>query len=55
MRKKVIKIKVMNKNKQYIGLKVSSVETSTAHSRDRWAKLEQTVKMLTNNLGNKKK
>ena len=35
MREKVIKIKTISKNKQYIGLKVSSVEIRTAHSRDR--------------------
>jgi hypothetical protein len=33
---KVIIIKVMNKNKQHSGLKMSSVETRTAHSRDRY-------------------
>jgi len=32
MRDKVIKLKLMNKNKQHIGLKMSSVETRTAHS-----------------------
>jgi hypothetical protein len=26
----------MNKNKRQIGLKISSVKTRTAHSRDRW-------------------
>jgi hypothetical protein len=36
MREKVIKMKIMNKNKQHIGLKVSSVKTRTAHSRDRY-------------------
>ena len=36
MREKVIKMKLMNKNKQHIGLKMSSVKTRTAHSRDRW-------------------
>jgi len=35
MREKVIKLKIMNKNKRHIGLKMSSVETRTAHSRDR--------------------
>jgi hypothetical protein len=35
MRDKVIKLKLMNKNIQHIGLKTSSVETRTAHSRDR--------------------
>ena len=33
MREKVIKLKIMNKNKRHIGLKMSSVETRTAHSR----------------------
>ena len=32
---KVIKLKLINKNKQHIDLKMSSVETRTAHSRDR--------------------
>ena len=33
---KVQKMKIMNNNnKQYINLKMSSVETRTAHSRDR--------------------
>ena len=35
MREKVIKLKIMNKNKRHIGLKMSSVKTRTAHSRDR--------------------
>ena len=35
MREKVVKMKIMNKNKQHIGLTMSSVETRTAHSRDR--------------------
>ena len=39
MREKVVKLKIMNKNKQHIGLKMSSVKTRTAHSRDRWASL----------------
>jgi hypothetical protein len=34
---KVQKMKIMSKNKQYSGLKMSSVETRTAHSRARWA------------------
>jgi hypothetical protein len=36
MREQVIKLKIMNKNKQHSGLKMSSVETRTAHSRNRW-------------------
>jgi len=28
-------MKLMNKNKQHIGLKMSSIETRTAHSRAR--------------------
>ena len=32
MRDKVIKIKLMNKNKRHIGLKMSSIKTRTAHS-----------------------
>jgi hypothetical protein len=35
MREKVIKFKIMNKNKQHSDLKMSSIETRTAHSRDR--------------------
>ena len=35
MREKVVKLKIMNKNKRHIGLKMSSIETRTAHSRDR--------------------
>jgi len=35
MRENTIKLKILNKNKQHIGLKTSSVETRTAHSRDR--------------------
>jgi hypothetical protein len=35
MREQVIKLKLMNKNKQHNGLKVSNVETRTAHSQDR--------------------
>jgi hypothetical protein len=31
MRDEVIKIKLMNKNKRHSGLKMSSVETRTAH------------------------
>jgi hypothetical protein len=41
MREKVIKLKLINKNKRYIGLKMSSVETRTAHSRDRWRSLKK--------------
>jgi hypothetical protein len=41
MRAKVIKLKIMSKNKQYSGLKMSSVETRTAHSRDRWRSLKK--------------
>jgi hypothetical protein len=40
MREKVIKMKLMNKNKRHSGLKMSSVETRTAHSRDRCRALE---------------
>ena len=36
MREKVIKLKAMDKNKQHIGLKMSSVETRTAHSQERF-------------------
>ena len=36
MREKVIKMKLMNKNKQYNGLEMSSIETRTAHSCDRY-------------------
>jgi len=35
MREKVVKMKLMSKNKQHSDLKMSSVETRTAHSRDR--------------------
>jgi hypothetical protein len=35
MRGKEVKMKLMNKNKQHIGLKISSVKPRTAHSRDR--------------------
>jgi len=35
MREKVVKMKIMNKNKRHIGLKISIVETRPAHSRDR--------------------
>jgi len=34
MREKVIKIKIMSKNKQHSGLKMSGIEARTAHSRD---------------------
>jgi hypothetical protein len=37
MREIVIKMKIMNKNKQHSGLKMSSVETRTAHSQGRTA------------------
>jgi len=33
MREQVIKLKLINKNKQHNGLKMYSVETRTAHSR----------------------
>jgi hypothetical protein len=33
MRGKVVKMKIMNKNKQHIGLKMSSIEIRTAHSQ----------------------
>jgi hypothetical protein len=39
MREKVIKGKLMNKNKRHCDLKMSNVKTRTAHSRDRWASL----------------
>jgi hypothetical protein len=35
MRDKVIKMKIMKKNNRHIGLKMSSVETRTAHIRER--------------------
>jgi len=35
MREKVVKLKIMDKNKRHIGLKMSSVKTRTANSRDR--------------------
>jgi hypothetical protein len=31
---KVVKLKLMNKNKQHIGLKMSSVESHTTHSQN---------------------
>jgi len=34
-------MKLMNKNKRHIGLKMSSVETRTAHSRDRCSTFEK--------------
>jgi hypothetical protein len=37
--RKVIKPKIMNKNKRHISLKMSSVEIRTAHSRDRYVAL----------------
>ncbi len=40
MREKVIKLKIMSKNKQHSVLKMSSVETRTAHSRDRYGQGE---------------
>jgi hypothetical protein len=43
MREKVIKTKIMNKNKQHSGLIMSSVETRTAHSRDRCGALKTTI------------
>jgi len=33
MREKVIKMKLMNKNKRHSDLKMSSIETRTAHSQ----------------------
>jgi hypothetical protein len=39
MREKVIKGKLMNKNKRHCDLKMSSVKTRTAHSRDRYAQV----------------
>ena len=35
MREKVIKLKMINKNKQHNSLKMSRVKIRTAHSRDR--------------------
>jgi hypothetical protein len=32
MREKVIKLKIMNKNKRHSGLKMSSIEIRTTHS-----------------------
>ena len=40
MREKMIRFKIMNKNKQHIGLKMNSVKTRTAHSRDRCGALK---------------
>ena len=34
----VLNLKIMNKNKQHIGLKISSLDPRTTHSRDRCAK-----------------
>jgi len=34
------KMKLLNKNKRHSGLKISSVETRTAHSRDRCGAFE---------------
>jgi hypothetical protein len=41
MREKVIKMKIINKNKQHIGLKMSSVKTRTSYSRDRWRAIKR--------------
>jgi len=43
MRAKVIKMKIMNKNKRHIGLKMNSVKTRTAHSRDRSTPFKERV------------
>jgi len=40
MREKVIKLKIISKNKRHIDLKMSSVETRTAHSRNRFVFLK---------------
>ena len=45
MREKVIKIKTINKNRRHSGLKMSSVKTRTAHSRNRCMALEQKKKL----------
>jgi hypothetical protein len=37
MREKVVKLKLMSKNKQHSGLKMSGVKTRTAHSPARCA------------------
>ena len=43
MRGKVIKKKLMNKNKQHIGLKMGSIKTRTAHSPDRYGQLDEEI------------
>ena len=48
---KVIKIKLMNKNKRHIGLKISSVKTRTAHSRDRCTQAKRTTEQQRNGKG----
>ena len=48
MRAKVVKIKLMNKNKRHSSLKMSSVKTRTAHSRDRYRALNLTRKYINN-------
>jgi hypothetical protein len=49
MREKVVELKIMNKNKGHSSLKMSSVKTRTAHSRDRWHSLEnlKQIKLLS--------
>jgi hypothetical protein len=41
MQAKVLKMKLMSKNKQHSGLKMISVKTRTTHSRDRWRALKK--------------
>ena len=48
MREKMIRFKIMNKNKQYSGLKMSSVKTRTAHSRDRYVPAKEITKKINN-------
>jgi hypothetical protein len=43
MRGKVVKMKIMNKNKQHIGLKMSSIEIRTAHSQTVRGKLKRRI------------
>ena len=43
----------MNKNKRHIDLKMSSVITRTAHSRDRYQPFEQPVRSKIITLNNK--
>ena len=41
MRAKVVKMKIMSKDKRHSVLKVSNVKTLTAHSRDRYHSLNK--------------